>query len=792
MSTLMPLFEASLRGALLIGVLALLRAPLRRLIGSPWLCALWLVVLVRLLLPGSIQSSWSVFNWWPERKAVQLNPTPLEARVTVFPASGFAATTGAASNEVKGVAIESVNHVDWLAFVWAVGAAFVAASLGWRFVKAGRIARSTRPATDCKLLEAFDSIPRDLRGNVSLREAQDLEVPALVGLWRPQIWMPASWLETMTAEELRHVLLHELGHARRGDLWVQWLFALAQCVHWFNPAVWLAARLAHADRELACDAWVIRRAEMTDPEPYGATLVKAAQLLRSRWHLPPVAITMAMSKGSLFSRVRSIGQFQPIAGWRAVLGSIGVGLLLGSLATDRLHAQSGGLAPAVDPAAAPAPAEGSSAPPAPTGAGVFGEIGAGYGIAQAPVPIEPMALNPYGAGMAGMPAPAPYQVEVQARFIEMKMPEAGWKALGLNDVSAEGVFQMNSVLDPNGLHALLAQINAAGVTTGVDLLSAPRVTTKSGQRAVIEIIREFRYPSQFQPDQKQPDGLLPIQFETRNIGITLEAEPTVAPDGSSVDLGLVPQIVELMGFVRVRDGQPIPLALDPTKKGLDQILNASLPKDAVVQPIFSTRKISTSVRLRSGDTIVLGGLKHAAESQAAEESRVLFVLITARVIPSATTMPAAGPALPGGVPAPGIYGEVSRGAGTPAYPVAPAPVAPPGGGFGVPVPGGAAIYGAPAPPPPAQPAVPPSFPGAAPGGAGTGVTPGMRPPQPVPIPSGIPGAGRTVAPGGPPSLQFTPGQPGASPRPPAGMPAPGAPLVPGSAPAPLPPASPGR
>src|SRR5687767_8926944 len=55
MNTLTPLLEASLRGALLIGFLVLLRAPLRRLIGSPWLCALWLVVLVRLLLPGSIQ-----------------------------------------------------------------------------------------------------------------------------------------------------------------------------------------------------------------------------------------------------------------------------------------------------------------------------------------------------------------------------------------------------------------------------------------------------------------------------------------------------------------------------------------------------------------------------------------------------------------------------------------------------------------------------------------------------------------------------------------------------------------
>jgi bla regulator protein BlaR1 len=738
MTALMPLFEASLRGALLIGFLALLRTPLRRLIGSPWLCALWLLVLVRLLLPGSIQSSWSAFNWWPETKAVQGDPDPIEARVTILSTAGLAASPALTAPAVNTIAREPARNGRWLVFVWAIGAAATMTILGRRILKTARMARSTQLANDARLLEAFDSIAPELRRNVELRQVTGLEVPALVGLWRPQVWMPISWLEKMSVEELRHVLLHELGHARRGDLWVQWLFAFAECVHWFNPMVWLAARLAHADRELACDAWVLRRANLHEPQQYGATLVKAAQLLRSRWHLPPAAITMAVSKAGLFSRVRTIGQFQPIAGWRAALGSVGVGVLLGSLATDRLHAQSGGLAPSAAPGAAPAPAPGG--PPLTTtfpatGAAPYGGVVAGhFGIAPAPVQAAPATMSPYVAGTAGMPVPAQYQVEVQARFIEM--PEAGWKTLGLSGFSADGMFEMNSVLDPSALHTLLARINETG--TEVALISAPRVTTKSGQRAAIEITREFRYGVAFTPDQNYPDGLLPTSFETRNVGVTLEVEPAVSPDGASVDLQLVPQIVELTGFVRVRDGQPVPLAPDATKSGIERLTNVSLPKDVVVQPIFSTKKIATAVRLDSGNTIVLGGLKHAGGSQTGEEARVLFVLITARVLPHAGATLTPVPPAPGLTPAPGGFGDFQPGGGFPPTPVVPVPAGPPGG-----IPG----------------------------------------PQ---------GAGGTVMPGAPPSLPFAPGLPGSSPRPAARMPAPAVPPSPGAAPAPVAPPSLGR
>lgn len=167
-------------------------------------------------------------------------------------------------------------------------------------------------------------------------------------------------------------------------------------------------------------------------------------------------------------------------------------------------------------------------------------------------------------------------------------------------------------------------IRALNQKKGVDLLSAPRVTTKSGQRAVIEIIREFRYPTEFDPPQiPQTFGntgttaavaatssssfpvtpTTPTAFETRNTGVTLEVEPVVGPDGYTIDLNLVPQVVEFEGFINY--GSPIQTT---STNALGVTTTNVITPNVINQPIFSTRKVTTSVSVFDGATVMLGGL----------------------------------------------------------------------------------------------------------------------------------------------------------------------------------------
>ncbi len=162
------------------------------------------------------------------------------------------------------------------------------------------------------------------------------------------------------------------------------------------------------------------------------------------------------------------------------------------------------------------------------------------------------------------------------------------------------------------------------------------MTTKSGQRAIIEIVREFRYPTQFQPPQipqtvgsfRSDTGITgtivplgtsstvpvtpttPTSFETRNTGVTLEVEPVVGPDGVTIDLNLVPQVVEFEGFINY--GSPIfaPSSsfINTVTGGLISSPQSVITPNVINQPIFSTRKVTTSVSVWDGQTVVLGGL----------------------------------------------------------------------------------------------------------------------------------------------------------------------------------------
>ncbi|MDF1656937.1 MAG: type II and III secretion system protein, partial [Verrucomicrobiales bacterium] len=170
--------------------------------------------------------------------------------------------------------------------------------------------------------------------------------------------------------------------------------------------------------------------------------------------------------------------------------------------------------------------------------------------------------------------------------------------------SSPSVFGISGVLtDPQFQLA----IRAMSQKKGVDLLSAPSVMARSGQRAKIEVIREFIYPTEYDPPEipnqvgnTAVGGSFPVTpstptaFETRNTGVTLEVDPVLGADEFTIDLNLAPEVVEFDGFINY--GTPITNG------------NAVLTANTINMPIFSTRKVTTQVTIWDGQTIALGGL----------------------------------------------------------------------------------------------------------------------------------------------------------------------------------------
>src|SRR5438093_3171089 len=193
-------------------------------------------------------------------------------------------------------------------------------------------------------------------------------------------------------------------------------------------------------------------------------------------------------------------------------------------------------------------------------------------------------------------------------------------ATGGTSVVAPGIFGLAGVFTNPQFQVVIRALNQK---KGIDLLSAPKVTTKSGQRAIIEVVREFRYPRTYtQPqvpsiasttsvaNQVVPVVVTPTtpqDWETRNTGVTLEVEPVVGEDATTIDLNLVPQVVEFEGFINY--GSPInAVGVNTIAGAITTSVPIVLTQNVINQPVFSTRKVTTSVSVYDGQTVVLGGL----------------------------------------------------------------------------------------------------------------------------------------------------------------------------------------
>ncbi len=160
---------------------------------------------------------------------------------------------------------------------------------------------------------------------------------------------------------------------------------------------------------------------------------------------------------------------------------------------------------------------------------------------------------------------------------------------------------------------------------GTDLMTAPSVTARSGQKATIEIIREFIYPTEYEPPElpntvgatgssltgSSSTGFpvtpaTPTAFETRNTGVTLEIEPTIGENDFVIDLRFVPEIVEFEGFVNY--GSPIQT---PSTSIIDDVLlteTVTLTENRIEMPVFSSRRVNTALTIYDGYTVAVGGL----------------------------------------------------------------------------------------------------------------------------------------------------------------------------------------
>ncbi|RPJ36560.1 MAG: hypothetical protein EHM35_07925, partial [Planctomycetaceae bacterium] len=337
------------QSSLLIVAVAILDLVLRKRVKAVVRYWIWLLVLAKLLLPPSLSSPTGLAYWigdklpslpkqteiadsygqaedvgWAlahadgsdtrqqeqhglkpipyERHARDFGPLAVPAEPTQVPAEvSYPPSAAVEATSMPAIAWQAALLLAWAVVVLVMVVLLIQRAL---FVRGLVMQSEIAPET---LIELLNQCRRRMAvtHELKLRLSSLSMSPSVCGLWRPTILVPRSMLTQLDTTELKSVLLHELAHVKRGDLWVNLVQALLQIAYFFHPLLWLANMVIRRVREQAVDETVL--AAMGDEaEDYPKTLLNVSRLAFGRPALSLRLLGVVESKKALTARIRFI------------------------------------------------------------------------------------------------------------------------------------------------------------------------------------------------------------------------------------------------------------------------------------------------------------------------------------------------------------------------------------------------------------------------------------------------------------------------------------------------------
>lgn len=260
----------------------------------------------------------------------------------------------------------ALNLLPWLVEAWLIGVVFFSLRSAGGFFLIERGRRRQSIVVPDRVLEICFELQDQLGVNRAIQfcECAWLQAPAVIGWFRPIVFLPASALTGLSPEQLRMIVAHELAHIRRLDPFVNVFQVFVETVLFYHPAVWWLNKRIRAEREHCCDE--IGVAACGDAIEYARALT-----LMEEWRGAPI-FAAAANGGPLRERiVRVLGLKTLGSGFRAigVTGSVlclTAALLAGNALLGIAHPKAAFAALAAQSTAKPSASQQPSPSAAPT------------------------------------------------------------------------------------------------------------------------------------------------------------------------------------------------------------------------------------------------------------------------------------------------------------------------------------------------------------------------------------------------------------------------------------------
>ena len=301
----MSLLQMSFTGGILILAVIVIRALAINMLPKKAFHALWWISVVRLMIPFSIPSAFSVYSLMGSHA-----PGNGSQAIRVLPIG--------ASGQAASMPDSITNAVSTWTVVWAAGVLVCAVFFSLAYWKCRKEFQTSIPVGN-DFTENWLSVHQQGR-RISIRQSGRFSAPLTYGVLHPVILMPTStkWENT---DSLAYVLAHEYVHIRRFDSIRKLVLIVVLCVHWFNPLVWVMYILANRDIELLCDEAVVRFFGENTKAAYARALISMEE---TRSGLTPLC--SSFSKNAIEERITAIMKIKKTTVFSLVLaGFIVVG-----------------------------------------------------------------------------------------------------------------------------------------------------------------------------------------------------------------------------------------------------------------------------------------------------------------------------------------------------------------------------------------------------------------------------------------------------------------------------------
>lgn len=290
--------NTSITASYIIIAVLLVRGIFKK-IPRKFICALWAIAGLRLILPFSVESAFSLIPSAKTIDPVSGNSYGVRLNSGInaidIPVNNYLVENEMAATAEAAAPVDKNVFVSIIAIIWLVG---IAAILLYGIISYIRLKKTVSTAVL-------------LRDNIW--QCESVVSPFILGFFKPKIFIPFG----MDDETRNYVISHENAHIKRRDHWIKPIGFLILAVYWFNPLVWIAYIMLCRDIERACDEKVIAQMDGDERKEYASALLDCAVNRRRI-----AACPLAFGEVGIKERIKGVMNYKKPAFWVIIIAVI--------------------------------------------------------------------------------------------------------------------------------------------------------------------------------------------------------------------------------------------------------------------------------------------------------------------------------------------------------------------------------------------------------------------------------------------------------------------------------------